>query len=108
MVLAGPSFDPAARSWRALARRALALPLREPAGAAQVAAPSYFRGGGVQLARLIGSALPNAPEHRLRDLQVPVLVLAAARDPFRPPAWARHPPTHPQASELSQAVKAAV
>jgi pimeloyl-ACP methyl ester carboxylesterase len=90
MVLAGPSFEPAARSWPALARPALALPLREPAGAAQVAAPSYARSGGLQLARFIGSALHDAPEQRLRDLQVPVLVLAAARDPFCPPTWARH------------------
>jgi pimeloyl-ACP methyl ester carboxylesterase len=90
VVLAGPSFEPAARSWPAVARRALALPGREPAGAAQVAAPSYLRSGGIQLARFIGSALHDVPEQQLRDLQVPVLVLAAARDPFCPPAWARH------------------
>jgi len=90
VVLAGPTFEPAARSWPALARRALALPLREPAGAARVAAPSYLHSGGLQMARFIGSALPDAPEQRLLDLQVPVLVLAAARDPFCPPAWARH------------------
>jgi pimeloyl-ACP methyl ester carboxylesterase len=90
VVLAGPSFEPAARSWPAVARRALALPLREPAGAAQVAAPSYLRSGGAQLARFIGSALHDVPEEQLRALPVPVLVLASARDPFCPPAWARH------------------
>jgi pimeloyl-ACP methyl ester carboxylesterase len=86
--LAGPTFDPAARSWPVAFRRALAIVGREPAGAAEVAVPSYLRSGGLPLLRFVRTALDDRPEDHVGDLQVPLLVLTGRRDPFCPLPWA--------------------
>jgi pimeloyl-ACP methyl ester carboxylesterase len=87
VVLAGPSFDPAARTVPGVLRRLLVTVTREPLGAAAVAVPSYVRSWGLPLLRFVRSALHDRPEDHVRRLRAPALVLTAEADAFCPPVW---------------------
>jgi len=90
LVLAGPTFDPAARSvLRVLRRAASTVPHEDPRELLAVA-PSYLASGLVPLARFIGTALHDRPEETTARLDLPVLVVTGRRDGFAPPSWARH------------------
>ncbi len=88
VVLAGPTFDPPARSVPTLLRRVGATILQEPPSEALAVGPSYLRSGGMSLLRFVRSALDDRPEDLIAHLTVPVLVLTGRRDRLAPPAWA--------------------
>jgi pimeloyl-ACP methyl ester carboxylesterase len=90
LALAGPTFDPAARSLPAAARRALATVRHESAGVAEVTVPSYVRSAGLPLLQFIRSALDDRPEDHVRAAETPVLVITGRQDPFCPVPWAEH------------------
>lgn len=89
VVLAGPTFDPAARALPRLLVRALTTVPRESLGTAAAAVPWYLRSGGLPLVRFVRSALADRPEDLVPTLEVPVLVLGGRHDGFAPPAWVR-------------------
>jgi pimeloyl-ACP methyl ester carboxylesterase len=89
-VLAGPTFDPAARTIRTLLRRALTTLAHERPAELPAVLPSYLHSGGPGLIRFLGDALRDRPEDLIATLRVPVLVVTGQRDGFAPPAWAHH------------------
>ena len=119
VVLAGPTFDPPARSVPSLLRRVGATIVHERPSEALAVGPSYLHSGGVPLLRFIHSALPDRPEDLIVQLTMPVLVLTGRRDGLAPPGWAEHlarlvgapsvvipgahnaPFTHPQAADAA-------
>ncbi len=87
LVLAGPTFDPAARTVGRLLGRAAGTLIHERPAELPAVLPSYLHGGpGVP--RFLLNALPDRPEARIGQLKVPVLVMTGQRDGFAPPAWA--------------------
>jgi pimeloyl-ACP methyl ester carboxylesterase len=90
LVLAGPTFDPAARTVPALLRRAIRTLPREVPGELPVVLPSYIASGGRPLLQLIRSAMADRPEDQVQRLTMPSVVITGQRDGFAPPAWARH------------------
>jgi pimeloyl-ACP methyl ester carboxylesterase len=90
VVLAGPTFDPAARTISALVRRAASTILHERPAELLAAGPSYLHSGGLPLLRFLLSALPDRPEDLVPLLTAPVLVITGEHDGIAPPAWARH------------------
>jgi pimeloyl-ACP methyl ester carboxylesterase len=88
VVLAGPTFDPPARSVPTLLRRIGATIVHERPSEALAVGPSYLQSGGVPLLRFVRSALPDRPEDLITLLTMPVLVLTGRRDGLAPPAWA--------------------
>jgi pimeloyl-ACP methyl ester carboxylesterase len=90
VVLAGPTFDPPARSVPTLLRRIGATVVHERPSEALAVGPSYLHSGGVPLLRFIHSALPDRPEDLIVQLTMPVLVLTGRRDGLAPPGWAEH------------------
>jgi pimeloyl-ACP methyl ester carboxylesterase len=90
LVLAGPTFDPDARTMSALHRRAVrTLPHEVPTELPAVI-PSYIASGGRELLRLIRSAMADRPEDQVQRLTMPSVVITGLHDGFAPPAWARH------------------
>lgn len=89
VVLAGPTFDPAARTVPALLRRIAATIVHERPGELLAVGPSYLSSGGLPLLRFVGTALPDRPEDLLPRLGAPVLVVTGRRDGLAPPPWAR-------------------
>jgi len=89
LVLAGPTFDPAARSVAALLRRAAPTLAHERPAELPAVLPSYLHSGGVGLLRFIVDGLRDRPEDRVGRSPAPVLVMTGERDGFAPPAWAR-------------------
>jgi pimeloyl-ACP methyl ester carboxylesterase len=90
VVIAGPTFDPAARTFRALLRRVPAALRREPFGEIGVVAPSYLASGGVDFVRFLRTALDDQPEDTITKLATPILVLTGEHDRLAPPSWAQH------------------
>jgi pimeloyl-ACP methyl ester carboxylesterase len=89
LVLAGPTFDPAARSVpRVLGRAASTLPYEDPRELLAVG-PSYLASGLAPMARFIATALQDRPEDLVARVTPPVLVLTGRHDGFAPPSWAR-------------------
>jgi pimeloyl-ACP methyl ester carboxylesterase len=90
LVLAGPTFDPDARTMPELLRRAVrTLPHEVPAELPAVL-PSYIASGGRPLIQLIRSAMADRPEDQVQQLTIRSVVLTGQHDGFAPPAWARH------------------
>jgi pimeloyl-ACP methyl ester carboxylesterase len=89
LALAGPTFDPAARTIPTLLRRAVAAVAHEVPSEIPAVLPSYLHSGGLPLIRMLLSALPDRLEDLLPHVQVPVLVLTGERDGFAPPEWSR-------------------
>ncbi len=119
VVLAGPTFDPPARSIPTLLRRIGSTIVHERPSEALAVGPSYLRSGVIPLLRFVRSALPDRPEDVIGQLSMPVLVLTGRRDGLAPPGWAEHlahlagapivvmpgahnaPFTHPQAADAA-------
>jgi pimeloyl-ACP methyl ester carboxylesterase len=89
-VLAGPTFDPAARNIATLLRRALSTLAHEHPAEVPAVLPSYLHSGGLELVRFLRDGLRDRPEDLIGALQVPVLTVTGERDGFAPPAWAHH------------------
>jgi pimeloyl-ACP methyl ester carboxylesterase len=87
LVLAGPTFDPAARTVGRLLGRAASTLIHERPAELPAVLPSYLHGGPGVL-RFLFHALPDRLEERAGQLRVPVLVMTGQRDGFAPPKWA--------------------
>jgi pimeloyl-ACP methyl ester carboxylesterase len=90
LVLAGPTFDPAARSIGTLLRRAVGTLAHERPGEIPAVLPSYLHSGGYGVLGMLLDALRDRPEDGAGQLEVPVLTVTGERDGFAPPAWAHH------------------
>ncbi len=90
LVLAGPTFDPAARSVARLLRRAAPTLARERVAELPAVLPSYLHSGGLSLLRFLLDALRDRPEDGVGQLRMPVLVVTGEFDGFAPPEWAHH------------------
>lgn len=90
LVLAGPTFDPAARTVPKLLRRAAPTLAHERLAELPAVLPSYLHSGGISLLRFLLDALRDRPEDRVGQLRMPVLVVTGEHDGFAPPAWAHH------------------
>lgn len=88
VVLAGPTFDPDARTIPTLLRRLLRTIPREAPAELPTAGPSYLSSGGLPLVRFLLSALPDQPEQLIVQLPMPALVITGEHDGFAPPGWA--------------------
>ena len=88
LVLAGATFDPAARSVRVLVRRVLYTVRHEQPGELPAVLPYYLRGvRGIPV--LLRSSLADRPEDRIARVPCPVLVLRGEHDALCPVDWAR-------------------
>ncbi|HEX8095534.1 alpha/beta fold hydrolase [Jatrophihabitans sp.] len=90
VVLAGPTFDPAARGVATLLRRAAITLAHERPGELPAVLPSYLHSGGHGVLRLLLDGLRDRPEDLVGELAIPVLTVTGERDGFAPPAWAHH------------------
>jgi len=90
VVIAAPTFDPPARTFRVLLRRVPAALRREPFGEVGVVAPSYVASGGVDFVRFLRTALDDRPEDTIAQLTMPILVVTGEHDGYAPPLWAQH------------------
>jgi pimeloyl-ACP methyl ester carboxylesterase len=75
LVLAGPTFDPAARHRGAVVRRAACTVLHEVPAELPAVLPSYLHSGGWPLLRMLLSALPDQMESLLPQLRTPALFI---------------------------------
>jgi pimeloyl-ACP methyl ester carboxylesterase len=89
IVLAGPTFAPAARTVPGLLRALGTTLPRERPGELLTVLPDYLRSGGLPLLRLLRSGMADRMEERVDDLAVPLLVLTGRADRLADPAWAR-------------------
>ena len=89
VVLAGPTFTPAARTVSGLLRGLAATLPRERPGELAAVLPSYLHSGGLPMLRLLRSAMPDPMEERIGELRMPLLVLTGRADRLADPAWAR-------------------
>jgi pimeloyl-ACP methyl ester carboxylesterase len=90
VVLAGPTFDPAARTIPTLLRRGASTLMHERPGEVPAVLPSYLHSGGYGVLRMLLDGLRDRPEDVAGQLRVPVLTVTGERDGFAPPAWAHH------------------
>jgi pimeloyl-ACP methyl ester carboxylesterase len=90
LVIAGPTFDPDARTMPALLKRAIRTLPHEVPGELPAVIPSYIASGGRPLLQLIRSAMVDRPEDQIQELTMPSVVVTGRHDGFAPPAWARH------------------
>ena len=88
LVLAGVTFEPAARRPRVLLRRVLETVLHERPGELPAVLPYYLRGAR-GLPELLRSSLADRPEDRVGAGRPPVLVLRGEHDALCPAWWAR-------------------
>ncbi len=89
VVLAGPTFDPAARHWPTLIARTVRTLRHETPALVPAVLSSYLRSGGFALLHFVHSAKPDRPEDDIECLRVPRLVVTGEHDGFAPPSWAR-------------------
>jgi pimeloyl-ACP methyl ester carboxylesterase len=90
VVLAGPTFEPAARTTTTLIRRAVTTFAHEVPAELAAVGPSYLASGILPLLRLIRSGQRDRPEDRVGSLAVPSLFVTGSKDGFAPPHWARY------------------
>ena len=101
LVLAGVTFDPAARDRRVLARRVLETVVHERPGEVPAVLPYYLRGAR-GLPALLRSSLADRPEDGIGQVPSPVLVLRGEHDALCPVAWARSLATGAQSGRALQ------
>lgn len=87
-IWVSPTMDPRARSVAAQALRLLRDAPREPPALWGLAVTEYLRAGPLRMLQTLNSALGDPLPARLPAMRLPVLVVAGARDPVAPPAWA--------------------
>ncbi len=90
VVIAAPTVDPPARTFRVLLRRLPAALRPEPFGDVGVVAPSFVASGGVDFVRFLRTALDDRPEDTIAQFTMPILILTGEHDDFAPPLWAQH------------------
>ncbi|MEV7431735.1 alpha/beta hydrolase [Nocardioides sp. NPDC092400] len=88
LVLVGPSTDPRARTWPALAGRWLRTARHERPGQVPFLAWSYSRTGLLHIQRTMDAARHDDVEATLVDVRCPVLVLRGRHDRICPADWA--------------------
>lgn len=88
VVLVGPTTDPRARSWPALARRWTATAVRERPGQLPDLVRAYTRTGPGWMLRAMGVARRDDLRPLLPDLGCPVLVVRGPHDRICPAPWA--------------------
>jgi pimeloyl-ACP methyl ester carboxylesterase len=89
LVLAGPTTDPAARSWPRLVRRWCATAWHEPLWQVPALLRQYRRTGPVTMVRAMDAARPDRIEAALADVRCPVLVVRGVHDRIVPAGWAQ-------------------
>lgn len=87
VVLVGPTTDPRAARWPALAARWLRTAARERPGQVPVLVRSYLRTGLAVMARAMDAARRHRIEQALPTLSCPVLVVRGRHDRIAPDAW---------------------
>lgn len=87
-VLLGPTTDPRLRSASGLARRWLATAAREPLRQVPLVLRQWWATGPRAMLALWRSAAPDPVEQRLRQVDVPVLVVRGTRDRLCDADWA--------------------
>lgn len=88
VVLVGPTTDPRARSWPALARRWTATAGRERPGQVPYLARTYARTGLAAMRRTMEAARRDDVRETLPPLPCPVLVARGRHDRICPADWA--------------------
>lgn len=89
LVLVGPTTDPRAASWPALAGRWLATARHERPGQVPALLRQYLRTGPVTMARAMEAARRDDVRRPLAEAACPVLVVRGRRDRICPADWAR-------------------
>src|SRR4051812_22839012 len=89
LVLVGPTTDPRAGTWPALARRWLATARHERPGQVPTLARQYARTGLRHILRTMDLARRDDIRVPLREVGCPVLVLRGRRDRICPEEWSR-------------------
>jgi pimeloyl-ACP methyl ester carboxylesterase len=87
LVLAGPTTDPAGRTWPRLVARFAADVLLEQQWQIPLLAEGIATARPWRVAATVGHSLANAIEDDLVRLPVAPLILAGALDPIAPPRW---------------------
>jgi pimeloyl-ACP methyl ester carboxylesterase len=90
VVLLGPTTDPRLRRLPVLAWRWLRTAVREPLWQAPLVLGQWWRTGPRAMVRLWRTASPDRIDRRLRELDVPVIVVRGTRDALCPHDWAEH------------------
>lgn len=88
LVLAGPTVDPAFRSWHGLLGRWLRDTVHEPAGLPKLQRPEQRRAGVRRIATMVRSMLADDMEVWLRYIDIPVTVVRGEREPLCSAEWA--------------------
>ena len=86
LVLVGPTFEPAARSARALLLRNTRTSIFEPPGQMRYTLPDYLRGGR-RFGEYLRSAMADRPEERIGRVAVPVFASRGRHDHFSSQPW---------------------
>lgn len=86
VVLAGLTFDPAARRPATLLRRVARVLATETPGELRAVAPAYARGRR-RLVSLLRSGMADRPEDVVGDVACPMLLLRGRADPVCPASW---------------------
>ena len=88
VVLAGPTMDPAARTWRQEIGRWLRNSRHERLSQAPISLRDYRRCGVRRFVRTFGYALEDRIEDKLPHVRVPALVVRGGLDTIVPQRWA--------------------
>jgi pimeloyl-ACP methyl ester carboxylesterase len=88
LILAGITFEPAARRIGGLLTRVPRLLLHESPGELRAVLPAYVAGGRRGVGGLLRSGMADRPEDVLAHVRCPVLVLRGRYDPLCGAAWA--------------------
>lgn len=86
VILAGPTFPPAARRWRPLLRRVARTLPYESFGVVRATLPEYLRGRR-RVLTFLRTSMSDAPEHRVGDLSIPVIVMRGEHDALADSRW---------------------
>ncbi len=87
VVLVGPTTDPRAAGWPALALRWLRTAIHERPGQIPVLVRDYHRTGLVDMARAMDVARRHRIDHLLAGVTCPVLVVRGRHDRISPADW---------------------
>lgn len=88
LVLVGPTTDPRAATWPALAGRWLRTAAHERPGQVPLLVGAYARTGPVSMARGMNAARQHRIDTTLADVTCPVLVVRGRHDAICPADWA--------------------